>query len=295
MKREINFEFFSTLKEEYEAGAHFEELSKKYHTDAHYAFRKFGYKGRSGEALTTWRKTHRRQCSYILNWDCSKISKEEEAYIIGIMMADGHISGNQTGIKLKKSDKTLVEKIKNYFSEEIKLQQDENSSHFVVSSLQVCENMEKLGVLRHKTLKELHIPEMPKVLIRHFVRGYFDGDGSIFLSKVRPSNPYFKSYICSPTKNILQEIQKELALYNIESTINVERRENKVYKILGKEVISSTDMYRLFIRKKDSIERFYNYLYKDSTIYLERKFKIFNDNLELFKYKKKKHANTELT
>ena len=95
-------------------------------------------------------------------------------------MADGHISGNQAGIKLKKSDKTLVEKIKNCFSEEIKLQQDENSSHFVVFSLQVCENMEKLGVLRHKTLKELHIQEMPKVLIRHFIRGYFDVDGSIF-------------------------------------------------------------------------------------------------------------------
>lgn len=55
-------------------------------------------------------------------------------------------------------------------------------------------------------------------------------------------------------------------------------------------------MYRLFIRKKDSLQKWFHYLYDNSNIYLERKFKIFNDNLELFNYKKvRKHANTELT
>lgn len=133
-------------------------------------------------------------------------------------MADGYISKNQAVLRLKKSDKNLVEQVKNYFSEDIKLQEDSNSFSFAISSAKVCDNLEKLGVLRHKTFKELHIPIMNYSLIRHFIRGFFDGDGSIFLCK------------------------------------------------------------------------------HNSTIYLERKFCIFNNNLELFKYKKvRSQVNTELT
>ena len=36
-----------------------------------------------------------------------------------------------------------------------------------------------LGFGYNKTYAELHIPNIPRELIRHFVRGYFDGDGCI--------------------------------------------------------------------------------------------------------------------
>ena len=293
--RKVTLEFVLMLKEEYDAGASITQLSKKYNTDVNYAFNKFNISRKTKLEFIEWKKNHRRHSSYTLKWDCSSINNEYEAYIIGLFMADGYISKNQAGLRLKKSDKNLVEQVKNYFSEDIKLQEDINSFSFAISSAKVCDNLEKLGVLRHKTFKELHIPTMNYSLVRHFIRGFFDGDGSIFLCK-HNSNIYFKSNICSPTKNILEEIQLELKKVNIESTINLEHRIGKEFKLFNSTIIGSIDMYRLFIRKKNSIEKWYHYLYDNSTIYLERKFYIFNNNLELFKYKKiRSQVNTELT
>ena len=293
--REITLNFALKLKKEYDAGASMLQLSKKYSTDINYVFNKFNISRKTKLEYIEWKKNHRRYCSYTLKWDCSSINNEYEAYIIGLFMADGYVSKNQAGLRLKKSDKKLVEQVKNYFSEDIKLQEDNNSFSFVISSTKVCDNLIKLGVLKHKTFKELCIPTMNPSLVRHFIRGFFDGDGSIFLCK-HNNNVYFKSNICSPTKNILEEIQLELKKSNIESTINLEHRIGKELKLFDSTIIGSVDMYRLFIRKKDSIEKWYHYLYDNSTIYLERKFYIFNNNLELFKYKKiRKQVNTELT
>lgn len=38
---------------------------------------------------------------------------------------------------------------------------------------------------------------------------------------------------------------------------------------------------------------FYNYIYKDKSIYLQRKFDKFNNNKQYFQYKR--HVNTEVT
>ena len=47
----------------------------------------------------------------------------------------------------------------------------------------------------------MHIPNIPKNLIRHFIRGYFDGDGTIFMDR-----KYYKSNICSICENFLKEL-----------------------------------------------------------------------------------------
>jgi hypothetical protein len=41
-------------------------------------------------------------------------------------------------------------------------------------------------------------------------------------------------------------------------------------------------MHRIFVRKKESLKNLFNYLYKDSTIFIERKFlkfEKFNNNV----------------
>lgn len=200
--REITLEFALQLKAEYDAGASIDQLSKKYKTDTNFVFNKFNIPRRNKQEFKEWRKTHRRNISYHLNWNCNSISNEYEAYIIGLFMADGYVGKTQVGLRLKKSDKNLLQEVKNYFSEEIKLQEADNSYTFVISSIEVCDNLKNLGVLANKTSKELHIPTMDNSLIRHFIRGFFDGDGSIFLCK-HNTNVYLKSNICSPTETIL--------------------------------------------------------------------------------------------
>lgn len=265
------------------------ELSDKYHTDAAYQLEKHGVslKGRGVQRMLS------RTGCICYDWNASEIKTEEQAYTLGFLMADGHNTGSQVGIKVKTSDGYILEKMKNCFSKEIKLQEHEDYCSFVISATTVCDNLRNLGIVEHKSHSEKHIPEMPSDLVRHFIRGYFDGDGTVFICK-SGKNRFFKCNICSSTRNILEMFKDVLAKDGIISTINLEKRVGKPYKVCGKcDGIASMDMYRLFIRQKASIEKLFHYLYDGATIFLKRKHDVFSDNKELFVYIR--HANTELT
>ena len=51
-----------------------------------------------------------------------------------------------------------------------------------LNSDKLVSDIEKLGVVERKTLT-LTFPNLREDLIPHFIRGYFDGDGSVFLHK----------------------------------------------------------------------------------------------------------------
>lgn len=49
-------------------------------------------------------------------------------------------------------------------------------------------DIEKLGVVERKTFL-IQFPEMDESLVPHFIRGYFDGDGSIYYTHPRSNYP----------------------------------------------------------------------------------------------------------
>lgn len=282
-------EFRQMLAEEYlNSTISIKELNKKYHTDATYQLKKYGIslKGKGVQRMIT-----RADCIKY-NWDAKEVVNEEQAYTLGFFMADGYNSGMQAGINLKTSDSYILERMKNCFSNEIKTQHYKNYDSFVISSMVICNNLRKLGIVKQKSVVGKRMPKLKPELIRHFIRGYFDGDGTVFVCKSRKNN-FLKCNICSSTQGILKQIQDVLSNEDIVSAINVEKRIGKEYRINGKRVsIATMDMFRLFIRRKSSIEKFFHYLYDDATIYLERKYRLFAENQEMFVYK---HVNTELT
>lgn len=286
--------FIQMLEAEYSnTSISLKELSKKYHTDAYHQFKLYGIPKRTKNEQ---RMLTRKGCIQ-LNWDGSSIENEKQAYVAGLFLADGFIGNTQAGLRLKRTDRELLQKVKNCFSEEIKLQEETSSCSFVVSSKKVCINLSNLGIFKGKTSKELPIPPMNNDLIRHFIRGFFDGDGSVFLNH-NGKYTSIRCNICSPTKSILEQINNVLLNNGISGTINKENRKGK-YTTFGENnrVLCSTDMYRLFIRSKKSVEQFYHFLYDQCSIYLERKRKVFEDNMSAFIYQKprKVYANTELT
>lgn len=285
MGKQITTEFLNKLIQMYESGMSISAINSTFHTDAYYHFKKHGIKIRSsGEQ----RRISRKNCITI-NWDCKNVNNGIEAYIIGLLMADGSSSGKQIVLCLKDSDSYLVEKIKNYFSPEITLQKRRNNVGFAISSQIICENLSQCGIKVGKTYSELSIPSNLSIdLIPHFIRGYFDGDGSIFVCKVKGVPKYLKGNICSPTRNILEEIQEKLKIFGIDSTINLEKRSGKTIWIPSgtNETVASCDMYRLFIRKKESLKKFYKLIYTNADFFLLRKKKVFDDFY---------HANTEIS
>ncbi len=115
------------------------------------------------------------------------IDTEEKAYWIGFIMADGHIEHPDNTdlyvlhLGLKLSDRGHITKLK------ASLKSSHQTYSYKLASLRLhskglCKALIRHGVVPRKSYEELVPPQMPDELLRHFWRGYFDGDGSLYIA-----------------------------------------------------------------------------------------------------------------
>ena len=122
-----------------------------------------------------------------------KIDSNEKAYWLGLLFADGYVrkrkpfngkhkQGGVVGISLKNGDEYLLEKLIIDFESTYRLtKQIKNnflSYKLEVNSSKMTDDLINLGCVPNKSLKLLP-PNLTDEFISHFIRGYFDGDGSI--------------------------------------------------------------------------------------------------------------------
>ena len=194
------------------------------------------------------------------------IDTEEKAWMLGFIYADGYIDSSKTKLKftLAEKDKDVLEKIKSILRSNSPIKRKEGrqikgTDYFgsstvtlMISNAQICQDLEKHGAFYKKSLK-LQFPLFLKdELIRHFIRGYFDGDGSITFGR----HDFPKISIAS-NKEFLEGIHDILLKENIISNIYASNR---------------SKVNSLEINAKSSVEKFLNYIYKDSNIFMERKY-----------------------
>ena len=220
----------------------------------------------------------------------SKIETELQAYLLGFYAADGNINEKRKTfrIHLQKQDSELVYLYKDIISPDARTftveahkttgrNGQEVNAHksfgVDITSAKLCTDLVNLGIGYNKSYSDLHIPEMPENLVRHFIRGYFDGDGciTIWLSKEKGKSDRVRGKfdICAKSASILNEFIKFFATHNIKINLNYLKRD---------------DMYRISTSSKKELEKIYNILYKDSNFYLSRKFNKFDH-----------YVNTEVT
>lgn len=106
---------------------------------------------------------------------------------------------------------------------------------------------------------------VPDELIHHFIRGFFDGDGSIYSRINKEHLNYRPNYgICiTSTKEMIEWLIATIGFGNIHKE---NRREKTWY-------------YRQSGNIK--VKNFCDYIYKDATIYMERKYQRYKDLLEI--------------
>ena len=119
------------------------------------------------------------------------IDTESKAYHLGLMYADGHNNRKkcQIVVNLQEIDKDVLEK----FKESIKYTGNlsiwkkpaprGNQIALAIVSKKLSEDLEKQGCAQQKTHHLKYPYHISKELQKHFVRGFFDGDGSISKSK----------------------------------------------------------------------------------------------------------------
>lgn len=199
--------------------------------------------------------------------DCSKtLSGENLWYICGLITSDGNISENKITISL--CDEELIKRIYPIFSDiskrKIYTYRPPNPNHSTSYSIintnsHFLEFLNHIGIFERKS-KNIKKIEIPKEFESHFIRGVFDGDGSVYISSIHKNTKYLGVSITSASNIFLEQIREILKSNNIDSNIIKDCRKS---------------CYYLKIYKKDHIKLFFNYIYKDSTIYLQRKYKFF--------------------
>lgn len=211
------------------------------------------------------------------------ISTELQAYLLGFYTADGSIDEKRKTFRIHLSikDSELVYLYKDIISPDARLfsvadnykttgrDGKEITGHgsigVDISSAILVNDLVELGIGYKKTYSDLTIPNIPENLIRHFVRGFFDGDGSIstYLAceKGKKDRVRCGIQIDSKTKTLLENIQLFFKNNNIKFNLMYLKRD---------------DMYRISTSSREEIKKLYLLLYKDSYFYLSRKFNKFD-------------------
>jgi intein/homing endonuclease len=131
-----------------------------------------------------------------------KIDSAEKAYFLGILYADGYISKNCVEISLQKIDQDILKKLSKiiygksvlkYRKAQIKLfnnkqYKQKEQTRFTFTSNKIVKDLKNHGLMENKSLKIRFPYHINKNLYSHFIRGYFDGDGCICLSKKWANN-----------------------------------------------------------------------------------------------------------
>lgn len=186
-----------------------------------------------------------------------RIDLETKAYFLGFLFADGYNQYTRGIIKLALIDKDILIKFKNairwtgkILPVNIPSRKPFFEMHFV--SHVMSEQLQKLGCIQAKSLTLEWPKNIPKKLVHHFIRGYFDGDGWMSIS----GTPTFG---IASTENFLMGVNK---IINEQTGIGLKKLENHPNN-------SVTKFYRLSGRLQ--IAKIYTFLYKDAVTFLARK------------------------
>lgn len=140
----------------------------------------------------------------------------ELCYILGWILSDGSIRrDNGVDIEINIKDKDILESIKKHISFTKNVREQTRSkirkngtvsetARITFFSPKVVKLLASFGLVPNKTHIVKWIKDIPEEYENHFIRGIFDGDGSVFISSDRI---YFS--LCG-TKDLLQEVQKRV-------------------------------------------------------------------------------------
>jgi hypothetical protein len=205
------------------------------------------------------------------------INTEKKAYWLGVLFADGNITkkASKSGqIIFSSKDKEWVK----LFLSDVGSNNSPNCEYqrvykkyiwkAQITSAQMYNDLNNLGCTPTKT-KTIRIPILEDELIHHFIRGYFDGDGTVGVYKNLKNNDWkiLKSGFCSGSQEFIIDLLKILPVKN-------------------KTIKESNECYITQHSLQDTLNLF-KYMYKDYITCLERKRQVFINYLDTYKARKR--------
>jgi hypothetical protein len=201
-----------------------------------------------------------------------KIDTPNKAYILGLLFSDGHMYERRKQIRLKMADKELLESVLSAMKYDRPLLCEKGyGNHQDAWSLIICnpkmyEDLINIGLLPRKTYESTFpVDFISDENMSHFIRGFFDGDGSIGSYKHIGGYLYYCASI-TKSKSILNPMVQFLYSKGIVLNANNDKRKD-----------SRIGTCR--VRSIDGLIKLYDFMYSgvEDSICLQRKYSKFKE------------------
>jgi len=234
----------------------------------------------------------------------------EMAYVLGVVYTDGYL--DPTSIRLPRfsvsqKEPELLNKLLDLMDCNARLYRNKNVFNFYINNRGMFDDLINLGLSPRKS-KTIEFPNIPQEFVRHFIRGCWDGDGSIFFDQ----NRLVASYI-SGSKKFIERLVQELYKVGISKGLScrVEKGHKRVFLPVTKEMQSKypdgkfplvihedkrSNAYYIKIQTRENVEKLFHYFYDgvDESMYLSRKYEVFVKGLKLDRKGEKEQLNLDL-
>lgn len=198
--------------------------------------------------------------NFFSNWSA------DMAYVLGLIITDGCVS--EAGrVSLSMNDQELLEKVKKVMGSEHNITLSKHQSglycfHFAREKL--IEDLHKFGVFPRKSLS-VNFPDVPQEFLADFIRGVFDGDGSVYFEPRSPKYPLrLRSKFVSSSKQFIEGLHGAL------ESLGMPKR--KIYQQKTKNAWSYS-----FVFCHSDNRKLFEILYQNAQngIFLDRKYRRF--------------------
>lgn len=218
--------------------------------------------------------------SFFENIDC-----ENKAYALGLIYSDGniHVIKNSYYIMFGQSEerKDIVYKLNKILDSDAKVHTVIKGSklfYFIsLCSKKMYDDLINLGLTSNKSLTVLFPKNIDKVLMPHFIRGLFDGDGCIWDGKRKKilvrewGNSRMKiihnvKFTYTGNDKFVEAFQDYLV-----GEISLNKTKLNYSKAKNKDNNISEHICTMEYSGRGNIKKLYDYMYKDATIFSDDK------------------------
>jgi hypothetical protein len=211
------------------------------------------------------------------------------SYVLGLIVADGNLvvkrikkdGTKQYSLDITSKDLILLKKIRKVMGAQQKIgkkrsgyNKEKKCYKIQIGHQKICNDLLNLGIKPRKTYEPFTI-KVPQKYFPDFVRGFFGGDGTVFIYKVN-NVPQIKAKFKSTNFSFIVELNRQLC-----KSLNIPE------KSIHREVPQKNKVVQYYIDFYiDDCEKLYQFMYGNNPVlYLPRKRRV----LEKWKSIKRRH------
>ena len=207
------------------------------------------------------------------------IDTEDKAYWLGFIYADGNVTKKETALRIMLHTRdsehlhTFLKHIGSNHKTFIRRLKEQDYIGIDIVKMNLVRHLIAKGCMPNKTRKLKFPPEdiLPSYLHRHFIRGYFDGDGCV-ATRFRTQTKNMKLY--------MDCVFRLLGTYDMMENII---RIIPVGDIKLKELKTSKGIFQFDIYDRKKVITLMDYLYEDTQLYLRRKHEKYIEEVKHYK------------